>query len=314
LPGGGPDLASRTVEHVLGVPIHYYAQIDFSTFIYMVDYIGGIDVYVEKKITIDPIGPGADDVVLPVGVKHLDGMRALAYARARNSKGGDVDRARRTQQVILAIRDKALNPNTFPVLMSNAPRLYQLAQQGIKTNMALDDALKMAVLMQQIPPENIKQGVINYDMVLLDDIMVNGENQSIFKPIPDKIRELRDTIFTAGGALSPAAKGNDLADLMRQEGATVIVRNGTYTQGLAIETGDYLKTLGVNILGTDNANEVPGVTKIIDHRGRPYALRFFVELFKITGGNQVVIKYDPTAPADIEIILGDDWAFNNPMP
>ncbi|GAB4483265.1 MAG: hypothetical protein OHK0031_06410 [Anaerolineales bacterium] len=314
LPGGGPALASKAVERVLGVPIHYYAKVDFMTFVYLVNQIGGIDVYVEKKIKIDPLGPGADDVILPVGVKHLDGMKALAYARQRYTKDGDVDRARRTQQVILAIRDKVMDPANFATLISRAPEIYQTVQSGISTNMTLEDALKMAMLLRDIPTESIKRGVIDYSMVILDNVTLNGTNASIVKPIPDKIRELRDEIFTSGGPVGPAAAGADSADLMRQEGATVIIRNGTYTQGLALVTADYLKTLGVNVISADNASEFPGVTKVIDHRGKPYALRFFRELFKINSGAQIVSQYDPAAPADIEIILGDDWALNNPMP
>lgn len=314
LPGGGPALAAKTVERVLGIPIHYYAKVDFMTFVYLVDQIGGIDVYVEKKIKIDPLGPGEDDVVLPVGLKHLDGMRALAYARQRYTKDGDVDRARRTQQVILAIRDKVMDPATFSTLISRAPEIYQTVQSGISTNMPLEDALRMAVLLRDIPTESIKRGVIDYSMVILDNVMLNGANASIVKPIPDKIRELRDEIFTSGGPVGPAAIGADSADLMRQEGATVIIYNGTYTQGLALVTADYLKSLGVNVISADNATEFPGVTKVIDHRGKPYALRFFRELFGINSGAQIVSQFDPAAPADIEIILGDDWALNNPMP
>ncbi len=321
LPGGGAVLAAKTVEQFLGVPIQYYAQVDFMTFVRLIDEIGGVDVNVEHKIKIDPIGPGADDVILPVGVKHLDGMKALAYARARYTQGGDVDRAHRTQQVVLAIRNKVMSPSMFPTLIAKAPAMYQEVQSGINTNMPLDDAIRMAVLVQQIGPENIKQGVINYDMVLLGDVTVNGVKESIFKPIPDKIRELRDEIFSSSGALSPlAAQGanlqdlNVLLDLAKQEGATIIVKNGTFTQGLALQTADYFKGLGLNIVSADNANETPGVTKVIDHRGRPYALRFFKMLFGINSGAQIVSNYDPAAPADIEIILGDDWAFKNPMP
>ena len=311
LPGGGPALASRAVEQLLGVPIHYYAQVDFMTFVYLIDQLDGIDVFVDKKVTVDPLGGGPDNRVIPHGLKRMDGMIALAYARARHTEGGDVDRSARQQAVIMAIRNKVLDPVNFPLLIARAPEIYETVQSGINTNLPFEDALKLAVLMQQINPENIKRGVINYDMVLLDK---SPDGLDIFKPIPDKIRELRDDIFTTGGALSPAAKGTDLADLMRQESATVLVRNGTYTSGLAIESADYFKTIGVNIFGTDNANEITSVTKIIDHRGKPYALQFFRDLFKVSGSNQIVIQYDPNAQVDIEIILGDDWAANNPMP
>jgi LCP family protein required for cell wall assembly len=321
LPGGGPVLAMKTVEQVIGVPVQYYAQVDFMTFVHLIDQIGGIDVNVEKKVKIDPIGPGADDYVLPAGLKHLDGMKALAYARARNTSGGDVDRAKRQQSVIIAVRNKVMDPTLFPTLIAKAPAVYAEVQNGIKTNMTFEDAIKLAVLLQQIPIENIKQGVIDYKMVLLTTVTVNGQAQDVFKPIPDKIRELRDDIFLSSGATSPMAVKNAnlqdinaLLELAKQENASIGIYNGTYTQGLALETADYFKALGLNVVGTANASEYPGVTKIIDHRGRPYALRFFQALFGIGSGAQIVSKFDPAAPADIEIILGDEWAAKNPMP
>lgn len=311
LPGGGPALASRTVEQFLGIPIHYYAQVEFWTFIYLVDQLGGVIVEVEKNITVDPIGPGPDDRFLGAGPQRMDGMIALAYARARNTEGGDVDRARRTQEVIIAIRNKALDPANFPNLILSAPAIYEIVQSGIRTNMPLDDAIELAVLMRDIPLEDIKRGVINFDMVTLQS---SPDGLSIFKPIPDKIRELRDEIFTTGGPASPLASGADLGDLMRQEGATVIIRNGTFTAGLGQTTAQFLIAQGVNVIGADNANETPAVTRIIDHRGKPYALRYFQQLFGLSSSGQIVSQYDPNAPADIEIILGNDWAVSNPMP
>ena len=48
-PGGGPELARKTVEQFIGVPIQYYAQVDFHTFVEFIDLIGGIEVYNEKN-------------------------------------------------------------------------------------------------------------------------------------------------------------------------------------------------------------------------------------------------------------------------
>jgi polyisoprenyl-teichoic acid--peptidoglycan teichoic acid transferase len=310
LPGGGPGLTSRTVEQFLGVPIHYYAQVDFMTFVHLVNHLGGINVEVHQKVTVDPLGPGEDNRVIPRGTHRMDGQIALAYARARKTEGGDVDRAKRQQAVILAMRNKALDPANFPALIARAPQIYQDLQSGITTNMSFDDAIELAVLLQQIGPENIKRGVIDYSMVILED----ADGANVFKPIPDKIRELRDEIFTEGGAASPAATGVDLNDLMRQENARVLVRNGTYTQNLAITSADYFKNLGVNIVATDNATEVTSVTRIIDYTGSPYALQYFRDLFRVSSGSQIILRYDPNSQVDVEIILGDDWAFNNPMP
>lgn len=314
LPGGGPALAMKTVEQVIGVPIQYYAQIDFWAFSKFIDDIGKIEVDVPQKIIVDPVGPGDDEVLLSKGKHWLNGLKALAYVRNRHTANGDVDRSQRQQDVIMAIRNRVLDPQNFPYLVTGAPYLYNDIQAGVHTNMTFDEAMRLAMLVKDIPPEKIKRAVIDYTMVTLGSVTVKGENQSIVKPIPDKIRALRDEIFATGGAISPLAQGADALDLAKQEGASIIVLNGTFTQGLAIKTGDYLKGLGLNVLNNGNANENPPRTKVIIHSGRPYILKYLKELFHLDSSSQIIFKYDLAAPADIEVILGDDWALKNPMP
>lgn len=314
LPGGGPALAMKTVEQVIGVPVHYYAQIEFAAFVTFVDLLGKIPVYVEKKIFIDPMGPGADEIMLTRGWHMLGGVEALAYARNRHTEGGDVDRARRQQQVILGIRQRVLEPANFTYLITAAPEIYATIQDGVNTNLTFDQMMRLAMLASSVPEENIKRGVINYEMMLPYNVVVNGQNQAVYKPIPDKIRELRDEIFTAEGAISPMAQGADSLDLARQEAATVAIYNGTYTAGLAQKTADYMKSLGFNVVIVDSASTFPGSTIVVDRRGRPYALRYFKELFRLNAAIQIQSDYNPDAAADIEIILGPDWATSNPMP
>lgn len=313
LPGGGPELAMRTVEQVVGVPVQYYAQMEFWAFTQLIDDIDKVEVFVPKKIIIDPVGAGADKIMLSQGLHKLGGVEALAYVRQRHTEGGDVDRSKRQQAVIMAVRDKVLDPANFPTILANAPQIYKDVQAGVKTNLTFDEIMRLGMLAKDIAPENIKRGVIDYTMVQLDNVVVNGENQSIFKPIPDKIRELRDTIFSSNGAASPLAQG-DLMELAKQEGATIAVLNGSSVQGLAQRTADYLKSLGFNVILTDNAGYFPGATQIINQHGKLYALKYFKDLFHITSGGQISNKYDAAATADINIIVADDWAMNNTMP
>jgi LCP family protein required for cell wall assembly len=313
LPGGGPELAMRTVERVIGVPVQYYAVMEFWAFTNLIDDIGKVNVFVDKKIIIDPMGPGADKIMLSAGWHKLGGIEALGYVRQRHTAGGDVDRSKRQQAVILAVRDKILDPANFPTLLANAPAIYKEIQSGVRTNMTFDNIMRLGMLSREIPQENIKHGVIDYTMVMLDSVTVKGQMQSIFKPIPDKIRVLRDEIFTANGALSPLATGSDI-DLARQETADVAVYNSSRTAGLDQKTADYLKLQGINVITTGNSQLFPGATRVIIHRSRLYTLRYLKELFNLKSSIQIAIKYDPTSAVDIEIILADDWAKKNPMP
>ena len=81
----------KTVENLLGVPVPYYAVIEFSAFEHMIDEIGGIEVLVTERIKISPLG--RKSLWLDAEGNPRDGAEALAYARARKTEGGDFDRA-----------------------------------------------------------------------------------------------------------------------------------------------------------------------------------------------------------------------------
>lgn len=307
--GGGPGLAMATVEELLGVPIDYYAQIDFGAFIRFIDEIHGIKVNVKEKMKVDPLGDNNVKTLKP-GVQTLNGELALAYARTRKTEGGDFDRAERQQEVILAIRDRILSADILPTLIKNAPSLYQELSAGVNTNLTLEQAIKLAWLAQQIPEENIKRGVIGPpDQVLLAK---SPEGDEVLKPISEKIRQLRDSIFFESGPSSPVANMQP-TEVIQAENARLRVLNGTATAGLAARTGDYLKGLGYNITETGNAEQLYANTTLFDYTGKPYTLKFLTEQMNVSP-NRIFSRYDPTSPIDVVVILGNDWAANNPMP
>ncbi|HMB25770.1 MAG TPA: LCP family protein [Anaerolineales bacterium] len=312
LPGGGPGLTMKTVSHFIGVPVDYYVQVDFDTFVDVIDLIGGVDVYNDEKIVLDPMSHGQDFGKVKItccGMRHLNGTVALAYARCRHLEqgctNGDVGRAKRQQKVIFGIRDKVLQPENFTSLLSQAPKLYDTFSDGIHTNLTLDDAIKLAVLARDIPRENIKNRVIENDMVALDMVILGGQNASIMKPMPDKIRVLRDEIFTTSGAAGPLAQGDPIA-LMQADGARVRLLNATSTKQLDERTASYLSKQGLTVTEL-GSTKLSGRTVIILYSPKLYTLRFLTSIFGITQGAQIRIKPDPLQTVDIEVWLGSDW-------
>jgi LCP family protein required for cell wall assembly len=318
LPGGGPALTMKTISHFIGVPVDYYVQVDFDTFVDVIDLLGGVDVYNDEDLLLDPVAHGKDFPKVRLtccGDRHLNGRTALAYARCRHSeqgcKDGDFGRAQRQQKVIFAIRDKVLDPQTFPTLLAQAPELYSAFSEGIHTNMPLDDALKLAVMARDIPRDQIKNAVIDNKMVVFDNVMLGGVRASIIRPIPDKIRILRDQIFTTSGPLSPLAEG-DAASLMQADAVKVRVLNGTTSPKLDTKTGDYLAHQG--LLATEfGTTKAYSRTTIILYSPKLYALKFLIDTLGITSSTQILIKPDPTETVDIEIRLGKDWINKLPV-
>jgi hypothetical protein len=176
----------------------------------------------------------------------------------------------------------------------------------------LDQTIKLAWLASQIPEDKIKKGIISPPDQVSFAVSPDG-TQQVLKPITEKIRILRDEIFTDTGPASPAVANMDPVELMKAEGAKVTVLNGSYTPGLAARTSDYLKSLGVNVINADNAQKLATNTEIIYYTGKPYTVKYLMDLMKV---NPLFIHYtqDPNSASDVVIVLGDDWVRNNSMP
>jgi hypothetical protein len=125
------------------------------------------------------------------------------------------------------------------------------------------------------------------------------------KPLPDKIRVLRDQIFTSGGPTSPLAQ-DDPASLMQADEARVRVLNGTSTDQLSTQTQTYLFRQGVRVTEIGKTKSASRTT-IILYSPKLYTLRFLMDTFGITSSAQILIKPDPSETVDIEVRLGKDW-------
>jgi LCP family protein required for cell wall assembly len=307
--GGGPGLAMKTVEQFLGVPIDYYAQVDFGAFVRFIDEIGGVKVDITEKIQIDPMGDNNTKTLKP-GRYTLPGDLALAYVRARKHAGDDFGRGQRQQEVIMAIRDRIVNAEILPTLIKKSPVLYRELSSGVNTNLTLEQAIQLAWLASQIPQENIRSGVIGPPKQV--NLAKDTEGNDVLKPISAEIRILRDEIFADTSAGSPIAASVPLIERMKAEGARVSVLNGSSSAGLAAQTAEYLQAQGVNVVNTGNSDQLATVTSIYDYTGRPYTVQYLMELMSIQK-TRFQSRYDPLSQVDVVIIVGTDWAANNTM-
>jgi polyisoprenyl-teichoic acid--peptidoglycan teichoic acid transferase len=308
LPGGGPALAVKTVESFLGIPINYYAQIDFQSFVRFIDEIGGVKIDVPERITIDLLGDGSNTIKnLKPGSQVLPGEYALAYARARHTEGGDFDRAGRQQQVILGIRERILSLNMLPTLITKAPQLYQELASGIRTNLSLDQAIQLALRAQQIPAGNIQQGILGKGYVLFGE---SPDKLSILIPLPDKIHELRDSIFASSGSLGPGTPGSSVEQMVA-EGSQIDIANASGDGSALPQAVKWLTNQGATVSQNTEDKDTQIYTSIIDYTGNPFTIKYLVDELKINP-NRIYQKYDPQHPVDVEVILGKDWLQNNP--
>lgn len=103
----GINSSIKTLENLFKINIDYYARVNFSSLIKVVDAMGGIDVYSDQAFT-----PRHGKISIKKGMNHLNGKEALSFARERKSlNNGDMDRGRNHMRVVEAIINKALKPS-----------------------------------------------------------------------------------------------------------------------------------------------------------------------------------------------------------
>lgn len=305
-PGGGPALAVETVESFLGIQIDYYAAVNFDAFIEVVNEIGGIDITVPEAIEDDTYPDrcyGYDPFQIEAGEHLLDGEMALKFARTRATLGGDVDRAGRQQAVVMAVRDKVLSLDMVPQLIARAPQIWQTLQANVRTNMTPDEAIQLALLVQDIPRGSIKTAVIDYDYVYPE---TTPDGRQVLVPNRETIRQLRNNLFTPPVVPTPEIK--NLPGLMAAEEARVALNNGTAEFGLAGTTQAYLLAQGVDITEVGNADSSTyRTTQIIDYGNHPNTARYLIQLMGIPPLN-VSSGDTPEGDYDMLVIIGSDWA------
>ncbi len=307
LPGGGPGLAARTVEELLGVPIHYYAQIDFQAFIDFIDHIEGVRLTFDEPMVLDRLGKW-NTVTIEPGVITLPGDYALAYVRARKTEGGDFDRAKRQQNLIMAVRDRILEFDMMPKLVARAPEIYKDLAAGINTNMNLNEAIKLGWSVLEVDRNAINQAVISNEYISFGK---SPDGLDILMPVPDKIRLLRDEVFGEGAALGPVAEGDEL-DLVAAEGARVSIQNGSSQGDMGTRTAAWLRDQGFTIV-EEVSTDYSITTQIYVYNSTPYALRWLAQTMGVASTG-IHYSYDINAGVDLVVLLGDDWVSQNPIP
>lgn len=127
----GINESVSTVEDLLDIEINYYAHVNFTTLINIVDVIGGIDVYSDYTFTTHGMGV---KYTFYAGNNTLNGQKALAFARERKSfVDGDKQRVKNQQKVLSAILNKVMNSST---ILTNYSDILNALGNSFQTNMS----------------------------------------------------------------------------------------------------------------------------------------------------------------------------------
>ncbi|OGH61684.1 MAG: hypothetical protein A2848_01105 [Candidatus Magasanikbacteria bacterium RIFCSPHIGHO2_01_FULL_50_8] len=321
--GSGPDVAVETLENFLGISIPYYIRVDFRGFEQMIDDIGGVDVYVDKPFT-DAQCPTWDFKVQTIsfakGWQHLNGVRALQYARSRhgnNFEGSDFARSRRQQKLMVAVRDKLLSKETL-LHPSRVTDILRTLDTHINTNLDIPEFLELAQLGKEIDADKIESIVFSDDpaSVLYPDVSEGAFYLRPRDPTLGQIHTLIKNIFDADVIAAAKSvidqmplKPVDMTDIK------IEVQNGTWRPGFAARQKKILERNGYRVSAIGNAALRP-ITNAqifsVTHKNQA----IFDKVKKLYNAEEIVnrppVSPDSTeqmpAQVDIILILGE----NNP--
>lgn len=299
------------IENVFNIDLHYYAKIDFQGFTEIVDALGGVTVNVQSAI-IDESYPAPDGAkvlyepfYLSAGVQELDGETALKYVRSRHNTS-DFDRARRQQEVIAAIKDKATSLGflTSPGKISN---MANAISSNFETDMEWDEMLSLLDFAEGITADSIHSAVISDDATAMGGFLYTPP------------REENDPYY-----LIPYAGDLNFIELQffaqlflyhgiaYNEKSPIEILNGTKEESLAGLTKMFLKRYGFNVVNYGNAiNRETSETLIISRmEGNENTLELLPSLTFGEITTTVPAEYAPETwggEAEIIIILGQDF-------
>jgi LCP family protein required for cell wall assembly len=165
-PNGAMRALEDAIGALLGIPIHWYARLDFAGFITMVDAVGGVDVTVAKGFEdpgYDGFGFDSRGYSITAGEHHLDGANALAYARSRKAAGeSDFTRAARQQQILVAMRDQVAQGGS---LLFELPSLLDAVGNTVRADVPVDRLPQLAAILDEVDREEMISVVIRFPLV-----------------------------------------------------------------------------------------------------------------------------------------------------
>ena len=239
-PGSGGLAISQTVSNIFQIPIDYYLTVDFTGFEKIIDDLGGVKVNVDN--TLDdykypvlgnedaPWGERWEHLHIEQGEQIMNGELTLKYVRSRHAygiEGSDFARSRRQQKVLEAVKEKVMSLNVLfkPSMIS---KIISDVSENYSTNLKVWEIAKLWGLVKNINNENIISRVLDNSPSGLLVNTVGLDGAYLLSPRSGDFSEIKYLINN----IFNDAPVND-KEKVKQEKATIEIRNGTWINGLA---------------------------------------------------------------------------------
>jgi LCP family protein required for cell wall assembly len=293
----GINSLKAILSELYGINIPYYVMVNFQGFQQAVDTLGGVQINVQIPVAESdyPVAGGVTRIYIPAGPQHMTGAEALIYARSRHrAQGGDFDRGRRQQRVILSLKEQ-MNPRA---ILANLTQLAQDMKQAVNTDIPVSMVPKLLSLADSIDIKDVRSYVFSTGYYATDGYDSSG--QYVIWPNVTRIRKAVKQAFSTSQDLL------DLRDRLSAEEARVWVLNGTGRSGAATNTADYLAYDGLDASAPNKRTKARATTTIVAYNGAesamPETVKYLESLYKVT----VTTATDPSVPVDLIVTLGRD--------
>ncbi|PIT88426.1 MAG: hypothetical protein COU29_01415 [Candidatus Magasanikbacteria bacterium CG10_big_fil_rev_8_21_14_0_10_36_32] len=320
-PGQGGEYARQIFNQTFNQEIPYYIRADFSAFKQIIDSVGGIDIEVKKSF-IDQAYPGQNysyqTISFNAGWQTMDGEKALQFARSRHGSNGessDFARAKRQQQILVALKDKVLSFGTLanPVTIQ---KILESLSGNITTNFNFTQLVYLVNFFKDLNNLNIKN-------ITLDD-GPNGYLTSYITPTGmfilapksgnfDEIDALINNVFNSNFIAQPPTAlivhpsayvqtsglnnpSSTISKMTPFKTVNVEIKNGTWRVGLAARMQNLLSDSGFSVLNIGNSLKRPLPTTTF------YLINRSVD-------NEAVVLLNKKLPGKISMEL-PDWLTN----
>ncbi|HHY39082.1 MAG TPA: LCP family protein [Clostridia bacterium] len=288
---GGPELAMKTVEEFLGVPIHYYARADFEGFAKIIDTLGGIEMDVEKDMHYEDPAQGLK-INLKAGRQVLDGDKALQFVRYRQYPNGDIGRVRAQQKFFAAVIDKFFQMKTVWKL----PSLASQIKECLETNMDPEDMVRLGSILARMDTNSIEMA-----MVPGRDAMITDKGHTLSYWVADK-PELQKVVDRLLRGIDKDANSLIKVDVL----------NGTGVAGLARALAERLAEEGytINSVGNFSTQDIKQ-TRILNHMEDSDAANSVARALRRQGIQARIyrdVKLGEEGDVKVTVVVGEDFA------
>lgn len=282
----GFDSIDQVIKTTLDVKVNYHMLVNFRAFRQAVDTVGGITVNVPTQL-YDPTMAWENHwnpVLAPAGVQQMDGVKALLYARSRETTS-DFARSQRQRQILLALKDKVLDLGT----LSNPAKIDGLLNafgNNVYSDLSTQGASRLYSIMKQVGDDKIVSlGLTDEPHKLVTTDRMN--DASVVRPVAG---------FFDYSAIQTYVHSQLPDGYLVKEHAEITVVAPTAAGATA--AANLLKSYGYNVTATATAGQAIPSAAVVDlsHGKAPFTLHYLEDRYSV--------KATKTLPASLTLQPG----------